>query len=343
MNRRAWSTALLAGLVLFGVWLWRSGSPPAPSLPGAAGDGPALAATDTAAPPNADKVSSNAAERPNMASYSGGAPANAREPGKVASGLPFPIDAHLDRSAARALFVRYRDAQNCLQARNHAQYFPDWQRDTGTLWLDAAERARVLDGLRASIKRLLGVCTRQGFNTSGEEFTEEAPGYLLWARLSAAASGDLAARLVELGNGRPVPGRPADQAQLVLHEAVADGDPELLALIAEQSRFAPLTPMPPSTPGSQSSRKPWLRVQFDAAAVWTLAACDLGMDCGPESPTLDRLCLVSGLCAYPSVEEALRDGRITDEEAEETQARRHWLVERIRSGQIAGLFDPPAG
>ena len=27
-------------------------------------------------------------------------------------------------------------------------------------------------------------------------------------------------------------------------------------------------------------------------------------------------------------------------QAAETEARRHWAVERIRSGQIAGMFDP---
>ena len=74
-------------------------------------------------------------------------------------------------------------------------------------------------------------------------------------------------------------------------------------------------------------------------AIWLLVACDRGMDCGGTSLSADRLCLIRGLCGYPDVESAVRDGLLGESELETAlQARAH-IVEALRRGD----FDAIAG
>lgn len=75
-------------------------------------------------------------------------------------------------------------------------------------------------------------------------------------------------------------------------------------------------------------------------AIWrgTPDASDCA-DCGADNQTLDRLCLSQGWCGYPNVEAALRDAQIGDDEAVQTELRRQLLVQQIRIGRIAGLFE----
>ena len=42
------------------------------------------------------------------------------------------------------------------------------------------------------------------------------------------------------------------------------------------------------------------------AMIWPLVACDLGADCGRDSPFMRGLCLQRGLCGYPDAASALR-------------------------------------
>ena len=74
--------------------------------------------------------------------------------------------------------------------------------------------------------------------------------------------------------------------------------------------------------------------------LWTLVACDLGLDCLPGGPTLDRYCLRFGICGYPNLEATIRQWA-SGRTMEVLQNQRAELLQRIRSGQIAGLFDPP--
>lgn len=262
--------------------------------------------------------------------------------------LPHPVDASLSPPAAKALHRRVVDLRACASARDpdRSAISGDWERDTGTAWLEPAERERVRAGRRAAIGRLLGACRRQGYKTVGKDFDDEPEGFVVWAIASAAASGDLGARLESARFAR---GKPDVDGELrpLLVEAVASGDPEIIALIGHVAGRggSALQASLPTTP--TSGQQPYIPGGgYEVRAMWTLVACDLGLDCGETSPTLDRMCLRDGLCGYPNVETALRDGQIAEAQLHETEYRRQWLVTRIRSGQFAGMFDPapaPAG
>ncbi len=80
------------------------------------------------------------------------------------------------------------------------------------------------------------------------------------------------------------------------------------------------------------------------SALWRLAACDLGADCGPESPAAHLICYHEQLCGYGSLEEALIDAYWPQMQIDQLQAARQQLVERLRAGGH-GVFepDPPGG
>jgi len=75
------------------------------------------------------------------------------------------------------------------------------------------------------------------------------------------------------------------------------------------------------------------------ASVWRLAACDLGADCGPQSPAMYLACLHELLCGYPSFEQAMIDAYWPQGSIEQFQAGREQLVARLRAGG-QGVFDP---
>lgn len=152
------------------------------------------------------------------------------------------------------------------------------------------------------------------------------------ALAAAQAAGDPEAQLRAWNNG-PRESTPAQLAQLraLLYDALLSGDPERIAGIARHERT-----LDPDA---------WRRdpAAFFLHTAWQLVACDLGRDCGPTSPALDRMCLYesSGSCGAASVEDALR---FTTNPAifERIQQRRQELLDRIRNGRISGMFDPPA-
>ena len=76
--------------------------------------------------------------------------------------------------------------------------------------------------------------------------------------------------------------------------------------------------------------------------LWPLVACDLGMDCGPASRALDRACLTQGAgCGYAHLADFHRDN-MPAWQYRLLEARRREVVERIRTGNVAGLFEPRA-
>jgi hypothetical protein len=75
------------------------------------------------------------------------------------------------------------------------------------------------------------------------------------------------------------------------------------------------------------------------SALWRLAACDLGADCGPNSPAAHLICYQEQLCGYGSLEEALIDAYWPLMQIDQLQAARQQLVERLRAGGH-GVFDP---
>ena len=74
--------------------------------------------------------------------------------------------------------------------------------------------------------------------------------------------------------------------------------------------------------------------------VWALAACDLGDDCGRQSPVLRQLCFQELLCGYPDLESAVLDGVWPQGMTQALQAERRELVRRLRENAGVGLFEP---
>ena len=84
---------------------------------------------------------------------------------------------------------------------------------------------------------------------------------------------------------------------------------------------------------------PYIGYGESGSALWRLAACDLGADCGPNSPASHLICFQEQLCGYGSVEDALIDAYWPLGDIEQLQAGREALVARLRAGG-QGVFDP---
>ncbi|MGE4073045.1 MAG: hypothetical protein AB7E72_17900 [Lysobacterales bacterium] len=328
-------------LAIGAIAWWLQWTPP--KLPVASVDSKSAVDASTELEPATESAADETSRTANMAT----APAlfNTGFRGMPPVVLPRPVDSHLGAAEARALLTRTEDQQDCRLGREPDLYSRgDWERDTGTYWLENVERERVRAGRRAAIRRLLGACHRAGVNLAENADDESGRGEFFWARASAAASGDLAARLVLARLPGSQARRPDTATAALIQEALASGDAKDMGRMAELAwrRSVNLVLGYPETPAVNP--RGWAAVPppHNAMAMWLLVACDLGLDCGADSPTLDRLCLRYGYCGYPSVEEALRDGLIADAEGAETENRRRWIVAKVRSGQIHEIFKTEA-
>lgn len=241
---------------------------------------------------------------------------------------PYPAPAMSAAQAREQVLqgVRERDCEQAAYAMserskaNTERFF--WR------WLPPEQVAVELLARRAAATRLAAGCPPLVDTPAAKNQRQ-----LLRDRALAAAraAGDPVAQL-RTWNQRSREPTAAHLAHLrtLLYDALLSGDPERIASIGLYER--PLDP------------EGWRR---DPAAhylpiAWELVACDLGRDCGPTSLALDRMCLYqsSGTCGAASLEDALR---YTTSPAifERIQQRRQELLERIRSGQVAGMFDPP--
>lgn len=119
----------------------------------------------------------------------------------------------------------------------------------------------------------------------------------------------------------------------VLADAVAAPDvTQFLAIAAAGSRG-----------GTDRELGPFLNQSREIpASVWTLAACDLGADCGPQSAAMQMLCLSELLCGYPSMEAAMIDAYWPQDSIETLSRMRRDLVARLRENGGVGIFEPPA-
>jgi hypothetical protein len=328
---------LLLLLAIGAIAWWLQSTPPESLISGTADSGASAASGED------EPATEAAAEGRSSAANTATAPAlfDTGFRGAPPVVLPRPVDSHLSATEAQALLVRTEDQQDCRLGREPDLYARgDWERDTGTYWLESVERERVRAGRRAAIRRLLGACQRPGVSIAENGDDESGQGDFFWARASAAASGDLGARLVVARLPRPQARGPDATTAALLQEAMATGDAKDMGRMAElaaRRSFGLVLgyPEPPAVSQRGWAAKP---PPHNAMATWFLVACDLGSDCSADSPTLDRLCLRYGFCGYPSVEEALRDGLITDAEAAETENRRRWIVAKVRGGQIHEIF-----
>lgn len=150
-------------------------------------------------------------------------------------------------------------------------------------------------------------------------------------RERAARSPDLGDRLWALASAfaQDVPTEPElVAARDLLEQALRSGRPELLQDLARVL--------------SRGGSPDWLGPYAgpNGASLFGLLACDLGADCGARSEVLRIQCARLGLCGYRDYEALIFDARLSQVEAELVAAHRRILLERIRRGQVDGLFDP---
>lgn len=337
MTRRHWLLALALIALSLLTWWQRPTEGPANDTSLLPGDGPVLQPPAASARLPGAVAPDPAGEDPGPSIATSRWEAELQRPGSRPIQLPYPVDGNLDGIAARALYRKASEVRDC----NFARFSLDsanWERWTGTRWLEAPERQRVLAGLQEAIRRQLASCRKHGLR----EDDPDAPpppgvpyGFLLWARTSAAASGDPAARAEHYAYIRRRADLDSEIRPVVRELLLGDAEylPDLERLYGKYGRELPT--LIQTDPRRAGGYTPPLNYE----AVWMLVACDRGMDCGGTSLSADRLCLTRGLCGYPDVETAVRDGLIGESELETVLQARANIVAALRRGD----FDAIAG
>jgi len=274
----------------------------------------------------ADTKAASDAQGPNRASY---AVAEAQvEQAETDSAATTPptgdarTRAKLNPQAARALMEENEREVDCELIRTAQAPRAVAERERLWRWLpaDIAEMERL--AFDDAVDRLGRGCPRWSDDATARQQRRQQR-----QRNTAAAAqaGDLSALLANSGlNGELAP----TLAQ-AMYDALLSGDPKLI----ERIGYADMV-------WSSHGNRSMAEAMGVRRELWTLVACELGLDCLPGGPTLDRYCLRWGICGYPSLEATVRQG-ISDRTLQVLATQRAELLQRIRSGQIAGLFDPP--
>ena len=138
----------------------------------------------------------------------------------------------------------------------------------------------------------------------------------------AVAAGDLASHLKKHKlRGLTDSSMYDESLRRLLDQARRSADP---AVVAEMGFFEVQAAKDQPAPGS-------IRAELVGVA-WDLAACDLGMDCGPNSPMLRYSCLHMGLCGYSSLEHLYTHAGHSPRDMEQVNRLRAAIVARLRRG-----------
>ncbi|MGE4072236.1 MAG: hypothetical protein AB7E72_13785 [Lysobacterales bacterium] len=274
---------------------------------------------------SADAAASIDAQSPNIATY-----AVAESGTESLSSGPVVADTDAARTttaispqAARVLMDDYEHEVDCEYIRMAKLPGRTAGREREWRWLPPEIAAMERQAFADALSRLGRGCPR--WSDDDAAYLQRHQQRRSNATLAAQA-GDLRARLVNSGQEQDNPASTLIQA---MYDALLSGDPELIARIG----YADMVWT--NNHNRPEAGRGWLRRE-----LWTLVACDLGLDCLPGGPTLDHYCLRTGICGYPSVEATI-DQWVSDQYRQTLENQRAELLQRIRSGQVAGLFDPP--
>lgn len=158
-------------------------------------------------------------------------------------------------------------------------------------------------------------------------------------RREAAAAGDLAAQLRASDSApcvaRPPAGEDPMQAlarrqacqRETLRAVLAAGDPRVLAGVPAWSYSAGLAATT-YFPADRNRRE----------ALWVLAACALGLDCGPSDRMMLMLCLQQGICGYASYAAYAYDFLLSPAGRREVEATLPTLIAAIRAGNVDAVL-----
>lgn len=320
--KRQWALLALAVLIGFAMlWAWHPNWPDeqqATALDVQTGSAQSMPQTpDAGVDAVADELVAAVADPP---------------PAMPADGLAGTRALAIDADLARQLMRERRRRSDCLYARStrrqaqmHAHEQAVWR------WLHPGQAQAELSGWHASLSRLGQGC--DDADSQSQQRARARRQALDAERDAAAAAGDLLARLDQARNR---PDRHTDNGveavRELLYQAAAANDPELLPEIAELIR----NESNPRRFGISSSDTHQVMLR------WQMAACSLGLDCGPGSRAMDLVCLQYRSCIQPDLTSALVEVLAPRQIALlEVQAQE--LAQRLRRGDLAGMFDalPP--
>lgn len=235
----------------------------------------------------------------------------------------------LSAAEARKAMLKLWLDQDCSLVQGKALLTAMESRERQWRWLPpdlASAEHQAMDG---AVARLSADCPPAPANDAERARQNVAISATLAAALRAD---DLYARLEPSSRGRVTPEllrQWAAELRATLYDAVLSGDPEAIARLGWLDLYV------------QSTQPSSINLYANPFDLWPLVACDLGLDCGPGSRVLDRACMHQGVgCGYSSYEAYARDN-LSPSQFQATDQRRREIVTRIRSGQVAGLFDPP--
>jgi hypothetical protein len=218
-----------------------------------------------------------------------------------------------ERDCQRARLAIKGDREASLEER-------DWH------WLPPERAEAERQALAAVVERLRAVCPTEIVGTEARRRHQQDNDDALAA---AARAGNLLAR-ARMEFKKPRAERDLDAIRALMLETLNSGD---LQAISE------LGWLELGLPGSD----PYFGHLVDPLGLWHLVACDLGADCGPGSRILDLSCATYSYgmtCGYDSLESAYRD-TMQPHQWQRLDQRRNEILNRLRNGQTAGMFDPP--
>lgn len=179
---------------------------------------------------------------------------------------------------AEAMWLMSRVVDYCASYASNPSAYAEDSRALGTLRIPASV------AMAAARNRVGERCRRF---TAGDGFT---PALARQLRLDAARAGSLAAEAELFSAGEPI-SPDADYAGDLVDRVRSSRDPDAYNAIAPamaDEGFAGTTALPDGLDR--------LAPQF-RMLVWQLAACRLGLDCGPDSALMTAYCVNGGICS----------------------------------------------
>jgi hypothetical protein len=212
----------------------------------------------------------------------------------------------VDRGEPEAVWLMSRVVEDCA---GHAADPAGFARDTERL---AGIRVAAAATMRAARERVRERCRRFA---ASDGLSIASAGRL---RLDAARNGSLVAEAELLGTGQP----------LVDGQDYAD---ELVARVRDSldaEAFRAISPAMGGSDGPGVFSQPDIAPQF-RELVWQLAACRLGLDCGPDSALMRSYCVNGGICSrdrHQGFEEFVYDAAVPRQSAELVRSMVDMLV-----------------
>ena len=233
----------------------------------------------------------------------------------------------ISAATASALMQEQLREQDCQRARmaikgSRQGVFEgnDWN------WLPPERAAAERQALVAAVERFQAQCPPEIEDPEARKRRQQDKDAALDA---AARAGNLLARARMQGK-KPRAELNLDDIRALMIETLSSGDLQAISELGWLELRLPGT-------------NPLVGHLVNPLDLWPLVACDLGADCGPGSRLLDLSCATAWFgmtCGYDSLEAAYRDN-MQPQQWQRLDQRRNEIVNRLRNGQTAGMFDPP--